>query len=25
VLFLLGEMEARGEVVRDGESWKIAK
>ena len=25
VLFLLGEMEARGEVTRDGESWKIAK
>jgi anaphase-promoting complex subunit 2 len=25
VLFLLGEMEARGEVMRDGESWKIAK
>jgi anaphase-promoting complex subunit 2 len=25
VLFLLGEMEGRGEVVRDGESWKIAK
>jgi anaphase-promoting complex subunit 2 len=25
VLFLLGEMESRGEVTRDGESWKIAK
>jgi anaphase-promoting complex subunit 2 len=25
VLFLLGEMEARGEVARDGESWKVAK
>jgi anaphase-promoting complex subunit 2 len=25
VLFLLGEMEARGEVVRDGEAWKVMK
>lgn len=25
VLFLLGEMEGRGEVARDGESWKVAK
>jgi anaphase-promoting complex subunit 2 len=25
VLFLLGEMEARGEVARDGESWKVMK
>jgi anaphase-promoting complex subunit 2 len=25
VLFLLGEMEGRGEVVRDGEAWKVAK
>lgn len=25
VLFLLGEMEARGEVMRDGESWKVTK
>jgi anaphase-promoting complex subunit 2 len=25
VLFLLGEMEARGEVARDGESWKVTK
>lgn len=25
VLFLLGEMEARGEVSRDGESWKVTK
>ena len=25
VLFLLGEMEGRGEVVRDGEAWRVAK
>jgi anaphase-promoting complex subunit 2 len=25
VLFLLGEMEARGEVARDGEMWKVTK
>lgn len=25
VLFLLGEMERRGEVVRDGEAWKVVK
>lgn len=25
VLFLLGEMEGRGEVVRDGEAWKVVK
>jgi anaphase-promoting complex subunit 2 len=25
VLFLLGEMEARGEVARDGEAWKVTK
>lgn len=25
VLFLLGEMEGRGEVLREGEMWKVAK
>jgi len=25
VLFLLGEMEGRGEVVRDGEAWRVVK
>lgn len=25
VFFLLGEMEGRGEVVRDGEAWKVVK